>query len=561
MGYWTFIIVVVAIVLFIFFEGSIRSRKLKEQYRQKLLDDYGKQNTEELGADDVKRIGLYHIRYAKNDPPVFCIDDITWNDLAMDDIFTSIDTCSSSIGEEELYHRLHCPVLSGDPAYDHFCELREYFDSHEQERIRIQEILHDIGINRKTSITKIYDYVEVLKAESNFRHYIMAGLMLISIILIFIKPGPGVILFLIAMFVSIGSYLKTKKEIEPLIITFNYTAKMIRACERLKGAAPDVLSSDMELLAGFCRPLHGILNKSVWISSGSVSMDNPVMLLLEYIKMMFHIDLIIMNGLIGLVKAHISEINGMRRVLGGIDASIAAGSYKRSLISSCVPEFDDADSAVLHVKGCIHPLVKKPVANSIDTEGAVLLTGSNASGKSTFLKSIAISALLAQTLGFTTCDEYRASRFRIYTSMALNDSIRNGESYFIVEIKSIKRIIDSAAGAPVLCCIDEVLRGTNTVERIAASTQILKSLLRPGFIPFAATHDIELTHLLDGKYSNYHFEEEVNGNDIRFNYQLMEGRAESRNAIKLLGVMDYDRTLIDDAEKLVEHFMSTGNWQ
>ena len=103
----------------------------------------------------------------------------------------------------------------------------------------------------------------------------------------------------------------------------------------------------------------------------------------------------------------------------------------------------------------------------------MLLTGSNASGKSTFLKSVALNAILAQTIYTVMADSYRAPYFRIYSSMALKDNLMGNESYFIVEIKSLKRIYESAdEKVPMLCLIDEVLRGTNTVERIAASSQI-----------------------------------------------------------------------------------------
>ena len=80
----------------------------------------------------------------------------------------------------------------------------------------------------------------------------------------------------------------------------------------------------------------------------------------------------------------------------------------------------------------------------------------------------------------------------------------------------------------MLCFVDEVLRGTNTVERIAASTQILKSLHKPGVCCFAATHDVELTGLLEAEYDNYHFEEQIADGDISFPYLLMPGRATSR---------------------------------
>ena len=108
--------------------------------------------------------------------------------------------------------------------------------------------------------------------------------------------------------------------------------------------------------------------------------------------------------------------------------------------------------------------------------------------------------------------------------------------------------------------MDEVLRGTNTVERIAASAEILKTMAEGNCICFAATHDIELTHLLEAVYQNYHFEEQIEKDDIFFSYKILKGRASSRNAIKLLGIMGYEKEIIGEAEKLAEDFVKTGKW-
>lgn len=95
------------------------------------------------------------------------------------------------------------------------------------------------------------------------------------------------------------------------------------------------------------------------------------------------------------------------------------------------------------MKEVYHPLIDNPVCNSITTKGNVLLTGSNASGKSTFLKTIAINSILAQTIGTSLSKEYIAPVYRIYSSMALRDDLANSDSYYIVEIKSLKRILDA----------------------------------------------------------------------------------------------------------------------
>jgi DNA mismatch repair ATPase MutS len=145
--------------------------------------------------------------------------------------------------------------------------------------------------------------------------------------------------------------------------------------------------------------------------------------------------------------------------------------------------------------------------------------------------------------------------------MMLTDSIETNESYYMVEIRSIKRIMDAAEGKPAaLCFVDEVLRGTNTVERIAASSQILKSLAERHVMAFAATHDIELTDMLADFFDNYHFEEEIVDGSIHFSYKLLNGKAQTRNAIRLLSIMGYDESVIENAENTAEHFMEEGTW-
>ena len=222
-----------------------------------------------------------------------------------------------------------------------------------------------------------------------------------------------------------------------------------------------------------------------------------------------------------------------------------------------------AGSVSFDGKELFHPLIENAVPNDIVSERGVLITGSNASGKSTFLKTCAINAIFAQSIHTVLGKGYKAPLYRIYSSMALKDDIFEGDSYYIVEIKSIKRILDAAAekGCQVLCFVDEVLRGTNTVERIAASTQILKELSREKVQCFAATHDIELTSLLKEEYNIYHFEGDVTDNDVKFDYMIKSGPATTRNAIRLLSVLGYEKELVENAQKMADGFLEKGSWE
>ena len=183
-------------------------------------------------------------------------------------------------------------------------------------------------------------------------------------------------------------------------------------------------------------------------------------------------------------------------------------------------------------------------------------------GKSTFIKTVAINAILSQTINTAICKSYRASFFRIASSMALTDNLLGNESYYIVEIKSLKRILDNSdEEIPLLCFIDEVLRGTNTLERIAASSTILAELAKNHCICFAATHDLELTSILEAYYQNYHFQEQITEGDILFDYQLYEGKSNSRNAIKLLALLGYPSNIIENSQTACEAFSTSGVWK
>ena len=145
--------------------------------------------------------------------------------------------------------------------------------------------------------------------------------------------------------------------------------------------------------------------------------------------------------------------------------------------------------------------------------------------------------------------------------MTLSDDLIAGESYYIAEMRAIKRILDAlATGKPVLCAIDEVLRGTNTIERIAASCEILLALQRAGALCLVATHDVELCALLEPHYANMHFEERIEEGKMLFDYRLRPGGAITRNAINLLALIGLDKSIIDAAHARARRYLETGLW-
>ena len=211
--------------------------------------------------------------------------------------------------------------------------------------------------------------------------------------------------------------------------------------------------------------------------------------------MIFYIDILKFKKLYCIAQDNKEEIKAVLSTIGFYDAAISIASFRDGLDEYCIPGF--TKELMIECQLAYHPLVEKPIKNSIVSNKTVLITGSNASGKSTFLKMIAINAILGESIHTCCAKEWRMPYCNIYSSMSLRDDLSLGDSYYMVEIKSIKRVFDSIQmdEEPILCFVDEVLRGTNTLERIASSSQILKSISLDNSLCFAATHDIELTYM------------------------------------------------------------------
>lgn len=535
------------------------NNKRKKKFLEKIKKSWGAVPEREYSWDELERISAYHKAQPKNS---FVIDEITWNDLDMDRIFMLMNQTVSSAGEDYLYAMLHRPEFSEERLKERerlFC----LFEKEEKTRIRCQQILTTLRKPRGLSLYQSIHVEKDCQVGSPIREILSCVLFLASLVAFMIVPAYGVFAFLAVSGINIITYLKGKEEINRYLGGFRSVMQLIGCADALEKAGISELSEYTKRLKD-CKKALGSFRKGSFLVVNHDGMETgPEAVMLDYIRMMTHIDLIKFNSMMKAMREHQKEIEEMIEIFGLLDACISIASFRELLPYYCSPKFDsDKKRAVLDVENLYHPLILEPVANSIKTTKAVLVTGSNASGKSTFLKMVAINAILAQTIHTCMATECKMSYFRVMTSMALRDDLESKESYYIVEIKSLKRILDSAKEeTPLLCIVDEVLRGTNTIERIAASSEILASLCLPHVLSFAATHDIELTYMLEEYYTNYHFEEEVKEDDVKFNYLLKKGKVTTRNAIRLLKMTGYDDSIVEASKNAVVRFEQEGSWK
>lgn len=547
-----------SVIIFVMVRGAIEEKKQKKWYEARLREQYGQFPEREYKEEDFENITrLFAYRHKD-----YFVDDITWNDLNMNGIFALMNHTQSSSGAEYLYDMLRTPHLKKDE----FGELEKhisFLQKEEDKRVSVQMKLHMLGRSGKFSIFDYIEYLNNLGNCSNKKHILMLMAFIVSVLLLFYNVVSGVFLLLVVIAVNMVTYLREKSSIQPYLTSFSYIMRLIRCADSILKIGLDEMPDYQHELKQKVAKLAPIRRNYGAVAKMNSSSGNPLEIVVDYINMLTHIDIMRFNHMVCLVKENKEAIYELVEAIGYIDAVISIGAFRESLQFYCVPVFDEGKEVALCIEDGYHPSVSNPVVNSFTQKRGILVTGSNASGKSTFLKMVAINAILAQTIHTCAAGSYRGRLYKIFSSMALRDDLMAGDSYYIVEIKALKRIMDAAeeiSENPLLCFVDEVLRGTNTVERIAASAQIMENLAQKGVYCFAATHDIELTHLLAEKYDNYHFEEDVKDGDVLFSYRLLAGRAQTRNAIKLLKVIGFSDKITECAEDRAQRFIRTGQW-
>lgn len=557
-----FVCLILFAIVLIMWREYVGNRQFLKNKLAQIYAGYGVPPERTYGAEELVRISMYYQKHQRADQ----IDDITWNDLNLDAVYQRLNTCLSAAGDEYLYYRLRTPAQNADEL-SRMEERIRFFMEQEEERHRLQKICFQLGRTGKHSIYEYLDHLDLLGERKSGNYFFWDFLVLLSIGGMFLSLPVGLICLFGVLCHNLIGYFKEFRQVEPYVTSFAYVRRLLLGTEELGKADCKEIGEELAAVREINRKMRGFLKSSYLITAAGQGSGNPLEVILDYLRMMFYLDLIRFNKALHELRKYMGEVDRLITVVGQLECAVAIGSFRKSLGEDwCVPKLceEAGRDLFLRAKGLYHPLLQEAVANDLNAKKGVLLTGSNASGKSTFLRAVAVNALLSQTVHTCAAASYEAPFYRIYSSMSLRDDLAGGDSYYMVEIKSIKRIIDHVGQKnerPVLCFVDEVLRGTNTVERIAASTQIMKKLAAGSALCFAATHDIELTKLLRQEYDNYHFEERIEEDDIFFPYLLMEGPASTRNAIALLRMLQYDEDITDEAEAMAERFLKEGNWR
>ncbi len=545
-------VVFMAIVLISYHLVTKNNKKLK-----KLRKEWETGNFQILD-EPIQSVSSYWSNKKNSQSNYDGIDQLTWDDLAMDEVFEKLNYTQSSVGAEYLFNQLRDINPSLVQAQNNE-ELYSLLASNQEVREELLLVLSGLGKRNYTNSSSSFFEEQSEKIKHAAIYFLLALLPILSIFLLIYSLKYGVIILFGSFLVNTIIYYRNKSMLANDLLSVSYVAAIIKVAKSLGSVKHKEFTPYANEFKEKVRPLKKILTLTNILAFGKDSVGE-FDFLFEYIRILFLLDFISYNKIIKTVANHKEEYRQIWECIGELDAAIAVAFYRKSLDTYCTPIYCDEEE--ISFEKMAHPLIDKPVTNTSILGKSTLITGSNASGKSTYIKAVAINAILAQTINTALAQKWTMKQSYIVTSMAIQDNVLDGDSYFIAEIKSLKRITQLIEeGKPCLSFIDEILKGTNTIERIAASAAMMEWLSMNEGMNVIASHDIELTDIAKQSYSNYHFRESIEDGEIRFDYTIHPGPSTTRNAIGLLEILGYPTSITETANGLARHFTKRREWE
>ncbi|MCL2597844.1 MAG: DNA mismatch repair protein MutS [Paludibacter sp.] len=479
------------------------------------------------------------------------IDNQLINDLDLQELFMYIDRTHSKIGQQYLYNQLLS--INRTLHFEEQEDLINYLTEHKEKRIKIQSLLSKLNKRDFYYISNLFldEFISKPKWYWVVRILSIAGIATLLLSFLFNKLF---ILLLIIYIINMLFYIWNKNNI---LIYSDSIPQLMPLCKIAKefvvmGIIP---KTKIQILSS-ANSINGLKNQIRFFKSktGVMSEIESVLLFFrEIINIMFLIEPQIVFNVLGKLDKKRNEIHTLFEYIGKIDSAISIASMRTNIPHYCIPTFFNTNKITLDFTDIYHPLIPDCVSNSLQIQDkSILLTGSNMSGKTTFIRTVALNVLFAQTLNTCFAKTFKLSQTRLFSAIRIADDLFGDKSYFFEEVLTIKNMItESLSDCKNIFLLDEIFKGTNTVERIAAGKAVLSYLTKlENNIVFVSTHDIELADLLKDTYELYHFTEVIQEEQIHFDYKLKRGKLSTKNAIRILEINNYPPQITEEARRL-----------
>lgn len=479
------------------------------------------------------------------------VDGQTWHDLDLYRVFDQLNYTQSSIGAEALYQKMRLIKFQPEASLQ---ELEDFFDHHPDLRLEVQVVMNQLGKKNHNMARSIVANPGKQDSKIYLSLYIfLACLPVFSLFFLpFFKIQAMMVLVASATFNIIFSSIRNWSN-KMRLDRVSYLVRIFASTEKLSHLAIPKQEALKQAVQPFkkTKVISGILQSP----TGSSDME----IILIYLNFLFLIPQIAQVYIYQQVRIHQKEAQEAINLLGELEVAISLLRHKRDGDLVCHPSFKQ--EVGIKGKGVYHPLLTDPVANDVRFEKNMVISGDNASGKSTYLKMVAINCILAQGLGFAYGESLELSYGHVMTSMDVSDDIEVGDSYFITESKTILRMIESLEKSGFhYFFIDELFKGTNTIERIGSGLGIVRWLSRHDCLYMISSHDIELVAASGAVNDNYHFDSRYVDGEIVFDYQIKQGAAVTKNAVNTLKSLHFPSEITQTSQELIRQYEETGKW-
>lgn len=481
------------------------------------------------------------------------LTDQTLSDIDIEDLFSCIDRTETGIGQQVLFHTLLHPTNNVE-ALKKTHRLSDHLLSNPQIRKNIQYYLYRLEQGGTYFIVDLFaPKREPAKENPAYKTLALAAATL-TVLSFFVHSLIS--LLIVLFFVNILIHFIHRNKSQNRIQTVSEAFSTIAAARKL--AEMNLPVADQAAVKEAIQKLSSINRLFRFLGAPTPSDDLSIIVLLvfELLKGFFLIEPLALNRCYKLALHNEAAFKTLYQFIGAVDLALSKASLRSdSTYRSCTPEFTDKEKA-LHFSNAYHPLVTDAVSNSFRAQGQhIFITGSNMSGKSTFLRTVLINSILAQTLYFCFAEHFITNIYKQYSAIKISDNLFEQESYFYKELEVIRTMVQqSEAPSNHLFFIDEIYKGTNTTERMALALSVLQYLNREKDLVIASSHDLELVTFLKGSYKMYHFSESIHNDQLVFDYYIKEGAVQSRNAIKLAAIEKYPPPVIEQAMEYTKLF-------
>jgi len=522
---------------------------------EELKRDWGKpKNSRYIDIDSIENYFLNTI--TESDDKLQLISDKIAVDLYLNDVFKLVDRTTSRIGQQFLYARLRTIDKNTDAllAQDAFADLMA-----SDEHLRLDTQVTLLKLQKNDS----YYFQDLIYAKKIDRPPFMPLVYLLTFLnLAFLIAGIFIPVFLLAFgvvfIINSGIHYWNKNNVS---VHTSSLGEFLKAFETAKKLNADLkIATHFPKTDALLKELTPLKRKMIGVKLDNMAEGDAAVIgfmLFELLKIAFNIEIISFYSIIDSLRARKESLKELFKFIGVVDTGISIASFRDSLDEYCKPVFSIENG--MHTKGIKHPLIENCVSNDLSLDHKnLLLTGSNMSGKTTFIRSVGVNMILGQTLRTCLATEFSMPYAKIFSSITIADSLLEEKSYYFEEMRIIKEFIqESTSTSPCFFILDEIFKGTNTIERVSAGKAILAYLAENNNLVFVSTHDTELNELLKPGYDHYHFSETIAEQELVFDHKIKKGPLKTRNAIRILEINDYPATIIADANATVDLFMKT----